>query len=145
MSPEIARKLVESLRPPAMDECGLTSRELSLLLQDSACDAVTKDLAGRTVDDAVVMIRGQVAGSSARSTTPQVVAPRLDPSTMQRLTTVAALLEPAEPARLMKLGPKLMSSPDAIDSANTLASQSPESAAEWVRANLDQIEARFGS
>ena len=73
MSPEIARKLVESLRPPAMDECGLTSRELSLLLQDSACDAVTKDLAGRTVDDAVVMIRGQVAGSSARSTTPPEV------------------------------------------------------------------------
>ena len=33
MSPEIARKLVESLRPPATDDCGLTSREHEVLVQ----------------------------------------------------------------------------------------------------------------
>jgi hypothetical protein len=38
-----------------------------------------------------------------------------------------------------------MSSPEAIELANTLAPLSPEAAAEWVRSNLDEIEARFGS
>ncbi len=33
MSPEIARKLVESLRPPATHDCGLTSREHEVLVQ----------------------------------------------------------------------------------------------------------------
>lgn len=64
---------------------------------------------------------------------------------MPKLTAIATLLEPAERARLMELGPSLLSSPKAIELMNTLAPQAPELAAEWVRNHLDEIEARFGS
>lgn len=64
---------------------------------------------------------------------------------MAKVAEIALLLEPAERARLMKLGPRLMASPDAIELMNTLAPQTPERAAEWVRSHIDEIEARFGS
>jgi len=121
---------------------------LDVLLIGDDSETITTDLLARSVDDAVATIRNGVAGTRAKSGPSPAVrnaAPRLDPSTMQKLTAIAALLQPAERARLMKLGPKLMSSPDAIELVNTLAPQSPEVAAEWVRSNLDDIEARFAS
>ncbi len=120
---------------------------LDLLLDDDDSEAITTDLLARSVDDAVATIRRGVAGRRTKEAPPpaQNVAPRLDPSTMQKLTAIAALLQPAERARLMKLGPKLMTSPEAIELMNTLAPQEPVVAAEWVRANLDEIEARFAS
>jgi len=121
---------------------------LDVLLIGDDSETITTDLLARSVDDAVATIRNGVAGTRVkRGPSPAVrnAAPRLDPSTMQKLTAIAALLQPAERARLMKLGPKLMSSPDAIDLMNTLAPQAADVAAEWVRANLDEIEARFTS
>lgn len=121
---------------------------LDLLLVDDDSEAITTDLLARTVDDAVATIRRGAAGTRTKEAPPTTVrnaAPRLDPSTMQKLTAIAALLQPAERARLMKLGPKLVSSPEAIELMNTLAPQEPAVAAEWVRANLDEIEARFSS
>lgn len=121
---------------------------LDLVLQEDDNASITNDLAARSVDDAVATIRRGIVSDRAKEGPPPVArnaAPRLDPSTMQKLTVIAALLEPAERARLMKLGPRLMSSPDAIELMNTLAPQAPELAAEWVRNHLDEIEGRFGS
>ena len=121
---------------------------LDLVLQEDDSESITNDLAARSVDDAVATIRRGIVNNRAKDGPPppaRNAAQRLDPSTMQKLRAIAALLEPAERARLMKLGPTLMSSPDAIDLMNTLAPQAPELAAEWVRNHLDEIEARFGS
>jgi len=121
---------------------------LDLVLQDDDSESITNDLVERSVDDAVATIRRLGVGNRARdSSSPETrnAAARLDPSLMPKLAAIAALLEPAERARLMKLGPKLMASPDAIELMNTLAPQTPEVAAEWVRSNIDEIEARFGS
>ncbi len=121
---------------------------LVLLLQDEDSEAITKDLASRSVDDAVAAIRRGVVGSHVNDASPSPTrnaAPRPEPSLMPKLTAIAALLEPAERARLMKLGPRLMASPDAIELMNTLAPKTPEVAAEWVRNHIDEIEARFGS
>jgi|GEM_PF-1802563 len=121
---------------------------LDLVLQDDDNESITNDLSARSVDDAVATIRRGIVSNRAKEGPPAVArnaAPKLDPSTMQKLTAIAALLDPAERARLMKLGPRLMSSPEAIDLMNTLAPQAPEVAAEWVRNHLEEIEARFGS
>jgi len=121
---------------------------LDLLLVDDDSETITIDLLARSVDDAVATIRRGATGTRTKEGPPPAVrnaAQRLDPSTMQKLTAIAALLQPAERARLMKLGPMLMSSPQAIELMNTLAPQEPAVAAEWVRANLDEIEARFAS
>ncbi len=121
---------------------------LDVLLVGDDSETITTDLLARSVEDAVATIRNGVTGTRVKSRPSPAVrnaAPRLDPSTVQKLATIAALLQPTERARLMKLGPKLMSSPDAIDLMDTLAPQAPEVAAEWVRANLDDIEARFAS
>ena len=121
---------------------------LDLVLQEDDNESITNDLAARSVDDAVTSIRRGIVNNRAKEGPPPIArnaAPRLDPSTMQKLTAIAALLEPAERARLLKLGPRLMSSPDAIELMNTLAPQAPELAAEWVRNHLEEIEGRFGS
>ncbi len=120
---------------------------LAVLLQDSDSEAIAADLSSRTVADAVAMIRREVAKPSGAVTFPAArkerVTPRLDPALMQKVAAVAALLQPDERARLMKLGPKLMGSREAIDLAETLVPLSTEAAAEWVRNNLDEIERRF--
>jgi len=83
------------------------------VLQDDDSEAITKDLASRSVDDAVAAIRRGIVGNRATETSSPAArnaAPRLDPSLMPKLTAIAALLEPAERTGLMKFGPRLMAS-----------------------------------
>ena len=122
---------------------------LDVLLQDSDSEAIAADLSSRTVEDAVAMIRREVMKPAGAVPFPAArkerAIPRLDPALMQKVAAVAALLQPDERARLMKLGPKLMGSTEAIELAETLVPLSTEAAAEWVRSNLDEIERRFAS
>jgi len=64
---------------------------------------------------------------------------------MQKVIAVSKLLDPAEHARLMKLAPRLMGSPEAQELAARLMALSDENAAGWIRTQLDEIERRFAS
>ncbi len=143
------RAVVNPMAHLARIQAQLTSTErqfLDALLLDDDAEAITRDLAARSVVDAVATLRRGAAGTRTQDVSPSPqAAPRIDAATMQKLTAIATLLEPEKRARLMKLGPKLMSSPDAIELVNTLARQVPEAAAKWIRANLDELEARFAS
>ena len=119
---------------------------LDVVLTDAESgEAIAIDLASKTVDDAVAMIRHGVSTTSGPRRNGMPPISMNDPALIQKVLAVSALLEPAERARLMSLAPHLMQSPEAMELVSNLLPLSHEAAAEWLRSKLDEIEARLAS
>ena len=118
----------------------------ALLADPESGDAIAADFATKTVDDVVTLVQRGASGIP----TPRPAPSRrpisfTDPAVMQKVIAVSKHLEPGEHARLMKLAPRLMGSPEAQELATRLMALSDESAAGWIRTQLDEIERRFAS
>ena len=139
----------QAIRHLARIRAALTPKErdyLDIVLTDpESGEAIAIDLTSKTVDDAVAMIRHGVSATSEprRNGTPPVSMN--DPALLQKVAAVSGLLKPDERARLMALAPRLMNSQAAMELVGNLLPLSHEAAAEWLRANLDEVEARFAS
>jgi hypothetical protein len=117
----------------------------ALLADPESGDDIAKNFSSRTVDDVVGMIRRETSGVSKATPSPRREISLTDPAVMQRVVAVSRLLEPAERARLMSLGPRLMHLPDAAELMAKLMPLSDEAAVTWIRTNLDDIEKRCAS
>ena len=105
-------------------------------------EAFANDLASKTVEDAVLTIRHGVKKTQSNTRRPISMN---DPILMEKVTAVALLLQTEERVRLMKLAPRIMNSPEAQNLVSELLPLSNEAAAKWLRAHLDELEARFAS
>lgn len=105
-------------------------------------EAVAADLRARSVEEAVAAIRRPPRHASASESA--AVSPT-DPTVMQKVAAVSTLLEPDIRARLLKLAPRVMKSPDAMQVVAGLVPLSNEAAAEWLRSNIGELETRFAS
>ena len=126
---------------------GHERRFLEALLADpESGDDIAADFATKTVDDVVALVQRGASGIPApRPAPPRRSISFTDPAVMQKGIAVSKLLDPAEHARLMKLAPRLMGSPEAQELAARLMALSDENAAGWIRTQLDEIERRFAS
>jgi hypothetical protein len=113
-----------------------------VLTDPEAGEAIARDLASKTIEDAVLMIRHSV--KKTQSNDPRPISMN-DPILIEKMTAVAALLQTDERTRLMKLAPRIMTSPDALDLVSELLPLSNVAAAKWLRTHLDELEARFAS
>ena len=83
----------------------------------------------------------------------KLAGPTLEPAALQqalagKAIAVAALLEPDEQARLMRVAPmfsKLVADPEIARMAAELVAMTAEDAPAWIRAHLEEIEKGLGS
>ena len=117
-----------------------------LLADEQAGDAIASELAQKSVDEAAAWIRATMNRQPVK--TPVAKAPTNlmnDPLVVKKVQAISLLLAPDERARLMKLAPRMMNSPDALEIIEKLVPLSDKDAAEWLRSHLAEIESRFAS
>jgi hypothetical protein len=113
-----------------------------VLTDPEAGEAIANELANKTVEDAVLTIRHGVKKTQGKG--PRAISMN-DPILIEKMTAVSTLLQNDERMRLMKLAPRIMSSPEAVELIGELLPLSNEAAAKWLRSHLDELEARFAS
>lgn len=130
----------------------LSKRErqfLDGLLEDEAATEVAAELNRRSVDDAVAFIRNNIDEADAHSegsaaAHAEDASAELDPAIKHKLFAAAALLGPDERVRLLRLKPRLIADAGLVAEVSALfAAMTPSDVAEWLRANLGQLEVRF--
>ncbi len=119
----------------------------ALLADPESGDAIAASFATKNVDEVVALVQRGASDipSSRPAPPPRKTVSFTDPAVMQKVIAVSKHLSPAEHARLMKLAPRLMSSPEAQEIATRVMALSDENATGWIRTQLDEMERRFAS
>ena len=131
----------------------LNARErefLALLLADEEnCEAVAIELAGRSVDAVVAMIREQCPKGNGSASPPRLDTQQMIGRLRERVPALLARLSPPVRARLLALAPKVtttaLGKPALLRKLDELAKLDDDGAAAWIEANPDEIEKAIAS